>query len=169
MKPVRCGCGGETIVLPCFKPNLQRQYIVICLHCQTKTEYKNTEAEAITAWNRAMGADDIPSAVPERKKGEWVKVSGYFTPGGDPVWKCSECGKGMHVYGIEANSYNRDYADGQWVSCPNCGADMRGSEHTAHWFATGTGMRCSACGYKCETTSLPDVCPSCGSRMVTNE
>ena len=55
MKPVRCGCGGETIVLPCFKPNLQRQYIVICLSCQTKTEYKNTEAEAITAWNRAMG------------------------------------------------------------------------------------------------------------------
>ena len=71
---------------------------------------------------------EIPSVEPERKKGRWVKVGGYFTPGGDPVWKCSECGKGMHVYGIEAPSYNRDYADGQWVACPNCGADMEGEQ-----------------------------------------
>ena len=72
----------------------------------------------------------LPSAEPEQKKGHWVKVGGYFTPGGDPVWKCSECGKGIHVYGIEANSYNRDYTDGhQWVACPNCGADMRGDEN----------------------------------------
>lgn len=66
----------------------------------------------------------LPSAEPERKKGHWVEVYGYYTPGGDPVWKCSECGKGIHVYGIEAPSYNRDYADGQWVACPNCGAEM---------------------------------------------
>lgn len=66
----------------------------------------------------------LPSAELGRKKGHWVKVGGYFTPGGDPVWKCSECGKGMHVYGIEAISYNSNYADGQWVACPNCGADM---------------------------------------------
>ena len=67
---------------------------------------------------------DLPSAETERKKGKWIEVYGYATPGGDPVWKCSECGKGMHVYGIEAPSYNRDYADGQWVACPNCGAIM---------------------------------------------
>jgi rubrerythrin len=59
------------------------------------------------------------------KKGKWLKVGGYFTPGGDPVWMCSECGKGIHVYGIEANSYNSDITDGhQWVACPNCGAEM---------------------------------------------
>lgn len=59
------------------------------------------------------------------KKGKWVKMGGYFTPGGDPVWKCSECGKGIHVYGIETSSYNSDIADGhQWVACPNCGAEM---------------------------------------------
>ena len=68
---------------------------------------------------------DLPSAEPERKKGKWIEVHGYATPGGDPVWKCSECGKGIHVYGIEAPSYNRDYTDGhQWVACPNCGAEM---------------------------------------------
>lgn len=61
----------------------------------------------------------------EQKKGRWIEVGGYFTPGGDPVWKCSECGKGTHVYGIEANSYNGDITNGhQWVACPNCGAKM---------------------------------------------
>ena len=51
-------------------------------------------------------------------------VTGFCTPGGDPVWKCSECGKGMHVYGIEHGSYGSDIADHQWVACPNCGALM---------------------------------------------
>ena len=58
--------------------------------------------------------------------GRWVNVLGYATPGGDPVWKCSECGKGVHVYGIEHGSYGAEIADGQWVSCPNCGARMDG-------------------------------------------
>lgn len=62
-------------------------------------------------------------------KGHWVKVSGFATPGGDPVWECSECGKGRHVHGIEHGSYGSDVSDGQWVSCPNCGADMRGEQN----------------------------------------
>ena len=45
------------------------------------------------------------------KHGHWVRVSGYVTPGGDPVWKCSECGKGVHTYGIEASSYQGDVSD----------------------------------------------------------
>ena len=69
---------------------------------------------------------ELPSAQPKRKHGKWIKASGsWCTPGGDPVWECSECGKGRHVYGIEWRSYGNDVADGQWVSCPNCGADMR--------------------------------------------
>ena len=68
----------------------------------------------------------LPSAQPEHKRGKWVKARGsWCTPGGDPVWECSECGKGVHVYGVEHGSYGSDVADGQWVSCPNCGADMR--------------------------------------------
>ena len=59
------------------------------------------------------------------KRGKWVKANGsWFTPGGDPVWECSECGKGRHVYGVEHGTYGADIADGQWVSCPNCGAYM---------------------------------------------
>lgn len=69
----------------------------------------------------------IPAAdVREVKRGHWVKAKGsWCTPGGDPVWECSECSKGRHVYGIEHGTYGADIADGQWVSCPNCGADMR--------------------------------------------
>ena len=58
------------------------------------------------------------------KRGKWTKVHGFVTPGGDPTWQCSECGKGIHVYGIEHNTYGSDIADGQWVTCPNCGAWM---------------------------------------------
>ena len=55
----------------------------------------------------------------------WKKVGGYVTPGGDPVWACSNCGKGIHVWGMEASTYNRDVSDDhQWVACPNCGARM---------------------------------------------
>ena len=56
----------------------------------------------------------MPSAEPERKKGEWVYdgIRGRF-----PACKCSICG----YY------ENADWALLQGVNyCPNCGADMRG-------------------------------------------
>jgi DNA-directed RNA polymerase subunit RPC12/RpoP len=93
-----------------------------------RTDYRGLTIEEVT-WvtdEVVKELQKLPSAEQERKKGKWIEVHGYATPGGDPVWKCSECGKGIHVYGIEAPSYNRDYTDGhQWVACPNCGADMR--------------------------------------------
>ena len=61
--------------------------------------------------------------------GQWVEVNGYVTPGGDPMWACSECGKGLHVYGIEHGTYGADVADHQWVACPNCGAIMMEGEN----------------------------------------
>ena len=61
-----------------------------------------------------------------RKTGYWEKVGGYVTPGGDPVWRCSECGKGLHTYGIEAPTYAGDVSEHQWLSCPNCDAKMLG-------------------------------------------
>ena len=38
---------------------------------------------------------------PLYQKGVWVKVHGYYTAGGDPAYRCSNCGEGIHVYGIE--------------------------------------------------------------------
>ena len=67
-----------------------------------------------------------PAAVLPVMRGRWVKVRGFFTPGGDPVWQCSECGKGRHVYGVEHGTYGADVSDGQWLACPNCMAIMEG-------------------------------------------
>ena len=69
-----------------------------------------------------------PADVRPVKHGRWIKVGGFFTPGGDSVWQCSECRKGWHVYGIEHGTYGADVSDGQWIACPNCGADMREDE-----------------------------------------
>ena len=44
--------------------------------------------------------------------GIWVKVPGYATPGGDPVWACPKCGGTEHVNGIETVNYK--------LFCENC-------------------------------------------------
>lgn len=54
---------------------------------------------------------DIPSAEPERKKGEWIDGMPYV----NSHWKvCSEC----HETAPDSC--------GGFNFCPNCGADMRG-------------------------------------------
>ena len=84
-----------------------------------------TEVDFGTFTEGIIKSFNIPEAKTEVKRPRWVKAKGrWCTPGGDPVWECSECGKGRHVYGIEHGTYGADVADGQWVSCPNCGARM---------------------------------------------
>lgn len=46
--------------------------------------------------------------------GEWQKVQGYVTAGGDPVYKCPHCGQDEHVYGIE-------HPSGKHKVCEYCG------------------------------------------------
>jgi len=46
--------------------------------------------------------------------GEWQRVRGYMTAGGDSVYKCPHCGGDMHVYGIEHERERR-------VICDQCG------------------------------------------------
>lgn len=53
LKPMRCGCGGEATL----GHDAEYGYDVFCIKCGIATDYYNTEAEAIMAWNRAMGAD----------------------------------------------------------------------------------------------------------------
>lgn len=85
-------------------------------------EYANNTKDKTVDANVIMRFPTVDAV----QEGRWEKVRGYFTPGGDPVWQCSECGKGLHVYGIEAGTYGSDVADHQWVACPNCGARMDG-------------------------------------------
>ena len=111
LKPVRCGCGGEAEVL---HPSYTHCIVVMCGKCGIKTPYMNSEAEAITTWNRAMGATDKNVGDKERKKGEWIYdgIRGRF-----PACKCSICG----------HYENADWALSQGVNyCPNCGAEMSG-------------------------------------------
>ena len=53
--------------------------------------------------------EQLPSAQPERKKGEWI-------PKDDGRYHCSSCD------GIAPKGY-------RWDFCPNCGADMRGGQN----------------------------------------
>lgn len=62
-KPVCCGCGGEAEVL---HPSYTHCIVVMCGKCGIRTPYMNSEAEAITAWNRALGATDMNVGDKER-------------------------------------------------------------------------------------------------------
>ena len=70
LKPVRCGCGGEAHhdSASCWNPEDEEWmpnfwHRVICKNCGTQTKAFYTEAEAITAWNRAMGSAEKSSTV----------------------------------------------------------------------------------------------------------
>ena len=53
LKPVRCGCGGEAQTGKSYSGF----YSVECMNCGMQSGYYDTEAEAVQAWNRAMGAN----------------------------------------------------------------------------------------------------------------
>lgn len=56
LKPVRCGCGGEAKVISYLsREYCKMAYYVRCVECGTETDDLHTEAEAVQAWNRAMG------------------------------------------------------------------------------------------------------------------
>ena len=62
----------------------------------------------------------LPSAEPERKKGEWINMGDFE--------QCSVCGE-THLK--EFQSY---YTKTTWIKtnfCPNCGANMRGEQDDA--------------------------------------
>jgi rubrerythrin len=87
--------------------------------CNPLNRSKYNEGE-IDAYKTALSElKKIPSAEPERNKGEWVgtEFDGYAD--GNPVyceWKCSACGCVV------------EDEEPTWNYCPNCGADMRGEQ-----------------------------------------
>ena len=96
-------------------------------------ERLNQDSYTLYDWSDSIDIDDVRKIIESLPTvdaepvvhAHWEEVYGYVTPGGDPVWVCSNCGKGMHVWGVEASTYNRDISDSrQWVACPNCGAKM---------------------------------------------
>ena len=111
LKPVPCGCGGEAWTDYIIgEPSEGVGWFVCCKNCeiQLPPEYA-TEAEAITAWNRAMGNGDKPS--PDERT---VKVISVDKPieGSDRTIHVTCCEKCERVVGIFD-----DY-------CPGCGARL---------------------------------------------
>lgn len=81
LKPVRCGCDGEARTELSGEPFAP--WIVKCPICGIRTELQDTEAEAIEAWNRAMG---------ERKaKVENIHME-YASEGDFDIYECGDCG-----------------------------------------------------------------------------
>jgi len=50
----------------------------------------------------------------------WLPVNDpqLFTPGGDPLYRCPKCGKGVHCNGVEFPN--------RLDSCPDCGVSIDG-------------------------------------------
>lgn len=62
--------------------------------------------------------DEVPSAQPERKPGNWYKMTGMMPPEYAGVYRCSECNEiAMRDWKHHRQELTR--------FCPNCGADMR--------------------------------------------
>ena len=101
-----CGCGGEASLCCGFEH--RDIYSVECNKCGICTCVYDTEAEAIEAWNKAMGNTEKSSTV-EQNTGEWIKDR--------DAHRCSECHAVL------------DGDDWTWRNnyyCYHCGAKMKG-------------------------------------------
>ena len=95
---------------------ISRQAAIDAIHCKiTVTGRQNAELVAATMSAFVDRIRALPSAQPERPKGEWIHIRDEED--GNALYECSVCHKGeVHVPIVEV-SY-----------CWNCGADMRGEQ-----------------------------------------
>lgn len=112
LKPVRCGCGGASNIVK----RLSRDYsvpvwYVECIKCNIETDDYFSEAEAVEAWNRAMGATDICVGDNERTAKVTLLNTGLHT-----IWGTCECGRQVEKPG-------RNDQSGAYY-CPRCGARL---------------------------------------------
>ena len=94
IEPVRCGCGGEAFT-HILGNEIAKGYYIACDDCGTKTKVFGYEAEAITAWNRAIGAKDIN--VPNKERTAKVEV---LYRDESVIFGHCECGQAVNTYGI---------------------------------------------------------------------
>lgn len=103
LKPVRCGCGGEAEVL---NPSYTHCKIIACSRCGIRTPYMNTEAEAVSAWNRAMGNRYELKRFERTTKVERYSFGETLTYDFDGQCKCGK------------------WVDALWDYCPSCGCRL---------------------------------------------
>ena len=85
-------------------------------YCELNDEGKTAFRMAIAALELFGNSERLPSAQPERKKGEWIEVDDHYNR---ISGRCSVCGWEALLY--ETDVVGMDF-------CPNCGADMRGEQ-----------------------------------------
>lgn len=122
LKPVRCGCGGEAKTVEKFYSGatnyISQEYCIECVNCGCRSAYKYTEAKAVQAWNRAMGATDTNVGDKERKKGTWLHKPNEYD---DDTYECSQCGEPWTLIEGTPEENNMKF-------CPNCGARLEWNE-----------------------------------------
>ena len=117
MKPVRCGCGGEAEVIKHTFHGASPSYGVECTNCHAESwQFYDTEAEAITAWNRAMGSHTTVCTTEDGVYTSGCTITNTSSPNEDfhPVRDC--------MVGAE-RTVKVDELCGKWGKC-ECGADV---------------------------------------------
>ena len=121
IEPVNCGCGGKAQIETVTTRFEQKpRFRIICEKCKISTIWDYfSEAEAVEAWNLAMGSTEKSSTV-ERT---WQEVGKTWqertakverlnmVTENNRVYKCENCGQYMH----------RTAWSNPVKFCPNCG------------------------------------------------
>ena len=89
LKPVRCGCGAKAVLRTYGEP--ETPYCIQCTSCGITTLGYATEAEAVEAWNRAMG-ERTAKAVKEDNICICDNCSGLILTPFASYKYCPECG-----------------------------------------------------------------------------
>ena len=94
----------------------------LCDICGEDKKYSGIMCRSCNLDSFIDALESIPSAEPERKKGEWLPHSG------DEDWDvCSVCGTGCkrREHGTTGDLSFPWVTEYNYQFCPNCGADMR--------------------------------------------
>ena len=155
-KPVNCGCGGEAFT-HILGNEIAKGYYIACDECGTKTKVFGYEAEAITAWNRAMSG-----SAEEKLKAFWDGMSAEM--------------KEERTAKVEAGM--RVYEDCSECSAENCMPIVRimDRERTAkvykkqatdrlYQFYCGECCQMIDCSFYEDYKSIKSYCPYCGCRL----
>lgn len=117
LTPVRCGCGGEAEVKKHTFYRALPLYSVKCDRCGIQVPSRNTEAEAVQAWNRAMGSAEKSSVVERTAKveeDEWTEHK----------MLSRDYGKIYYQHDCCCDLYESPYQ-----FCPYCGKKMKRKNH----------------------------------------
>lgn len=113
LKPVSCGCGGEARIVYIDGEDSEDTFVE-CTRCKISVPVCPSEEEAVTAWNKAMGATDMNVGDKERT----AKV----------INRCYN-GTALGIVGLADSSYGTcvncwgDVLD-RYTYCPHCGARL---------------------------------------------